>query len=331
MSSTAGAARGASASEPDAPVSDRNPPSRRLVWSALAIVYVGWGSTYVALRIMAKVIPPVLGASLRYLLAGLIMYGALAAHERRLPRLTLRQLGVVTVLALLLLVGGNGLITLAERHVPAGTAALLVASVPLWLVLLRFLTGDRPSRRVLAGLLLGFMGVALLVVHGVSNIGAGPILLVVLAAFLWALGSFFSSRSSLRATATVTAYEMLIGGVLLAATGAAFGEHWGAVVDKMTVGALLALIYLALIGSIVAFTAYLWLLDHAPLSQVSTYAYANPVVAVALGALMLGEQVTWVTVLGGAVTVAAVAIVVGGDAGRRPSATAAEELPGGGP
>jgi drug/metabolite transporter (DMT)-like permease len=189
----------------------------------------------------------------------------------------------------------------------------LVASVPLWILVIRTLAGDRPQRATLAGLAIGFVGVGVLVLRGGAQQGVtvGHMLLVVGAAACWALGSWLSGRLPLPSDASAgTALEMLIGGVVLGVISPLAGERWSSLTLHASADSLVALAYLALFGSIVAFTAYVWLLQHAPISQVSTYAYVNPIVAVALGALVLGERITVVTLLGGAIIVLAVAVVI---------------------
>jgi drug/metabolite transporter (DMT)-like permease len=299
------------------------------VWLALGVVYIAWGSTYVGIRDMDETVPPLIGAGLRYFSAGVAMYAFLAARRRTLPRIPARELGSVALVGILLLVGGNGFVSVAERHVPAGLAALLVASVPLWLLILRYLSGERPSRATLAGLGIGFVGVALLVARGGRGQGVSiPELLVVIGAALsWALGSFASSRLPMPSDAALgTALEMLIGGVVLGALGPLLGEHWASI-SHASARSLLAIAYLSTFGSILAFTAYVWLLQHASISQVSTYAYVNPAVAVVLGALLLSERITLVTVIGGLVILAAVAVVIRAERRPEPSAEDAH-LPG---
>jgi drug/metabolite transporter (DMT)-like permease len=288
-------------------------PPVRAVWSALVIVYLAWGSTYLGIRVMDRTIPPFLGAGVRYVAAGTLLLAALAAWRRRLPRIAARELASLVLISLLLLVAGNGLVTYAERHVPSGLAALLVASTPLWILVIRALAHDRPQRATLAGLAIGFVGVGLLVLRGGAQQGVsvGHMLLVVGAAACWALGSWLSGRLPMPADASAgTAYEMLIGGAVLLGLTPLSGEHWSALTEHASADSLIAVAYLALIGSILAFTAYVWLLQHAPISQVSTYAYVNPIVAVALGAIVLGERITAITLLGGAIIVLAVAVVI---------------------
>ena len=292
-------------------------------WIALIIVYVAWGSTYLGIRVMDRTIPPFLGAGVRYVCAGTVLLAAVCAWRRRLPSVSWRELGSLALVSVLLLAAGNGGVTYAERHVPSGLAALLVASVPLWILVIRTLAGDRPQRATLGGLAIGFIGVALLVARGGSqqHVSVAQMLLVVAAAACWALGSWLSGRLPMPADASAgTAIEMLIGGVALVVVSPLSGERFSALSEHASADSLLALAYLALFGSILAFTAYVWLLQHAPISQVSTYAYVNPVVAVALGALVLGERITAITLAGGAIIVLAVAVVIRSEAQRgRPS------------
>ncbi len=316
-------------SAPNAPTTDCAPAAGtaerrraappRTIWIALVIVYVAWGSTYLGIRVMDRTIPPFLGAGVRYVVAGAMMLAVVTAWRGRFPRVSGRELGSLILVSVLLLVAGNGGVTYAERHVPSGLAALLVASVPLWILVIRTLSGDRPQRATLAGLAIGFVGVGLLVVRGGAQQGVSVshMLLVVGAAASWALGSWLSGRLPLPSDASAgTALEMLIGGVLLAVISPLAGERWSSLTLHASADSLVALAYLALFGSIVAFTAYVWLLQHAPISQVSTYAYVNPIVAVALGALVLGERISAITLLGGAIIVLAVAVVIRAEAQR---------------
>jgi drug/metabolite transporter (DMT)-like permease len=308
----------------------------RSTWTALAIVYIAWGSTYVGIRVMDRTTPPLIGGAIRFLAAGALMFGFVVLRRRRLPRVSGRELASLTLVGVLLLSGGNGLVTLAERRVPAGLAALLVASMPLWVLVLRTLTGDRPRRATLVGLAIGFCGVGLLVLRGGRGHGVDVVqmLVVVGAALSWATGSFLSSKLPLPAdVAAGTAIEMMIGGAVLAGLGPLVGEHWQALSGQVSADAWIAIAYLALAGSILAFTAYVWLLQNAPISKISTYAYVNPVVAVVLAAVILGEAITPFMVLGGVVIVTAVAVVIGSESRPDPPAPAAAsvELPNAGP
>ncbi|HYH59180.1 MAG TPA: EamA family transporter [Thermoleophilaceae bacterium] len=292
---------------------------------ALGTIYVVWGSTYLAIRVMVEDIPPLLGAGARFVVAGGLLYAWVAV--RRPPsarRLTRRQLAGAAVVGVLLMVGGNGLVTVAEQEVPSGLAALLIASEPLWVILLRAGFGrERVPGTTLLSIAVGFVGVALLVLPAERPEDA-PLswsMLVVLAALLWALGSFVASRlerpPDLLAT---TAWQMLIGGGVMIALGLALGEAADLRLSDVSADAWAALIFLIFVGSIAAFTAYNWLLQHVAISTVSTYAFVNPVIAVFLGWLILSEEITGFVVLGTAVIVAAVAFVVLSPAERAPVA-----------
>jgi drug/metabolite transporter (DMT)-like permease len=293
------------------PTSASSRASNSAIWAALLVVYVAWGSTYVAIRVMDRTIPALLGAGIRYVAAGALMLAFLAVRRGALPRVSARQLASVALVGVLLLSGGNGFVTYGERHVPAGLAALLVASVPLWLVAIRLIARERLPRATLAALAIGFVGVALLVAHGRTRGVSVPQLLIIIGAALsWALGSWASSRLALPDdVAGATALEMLIGGVVLCALSPLFGERWGAL-GQASADSWLSILFLVVIGSIVAFTSYVWLLRNAPITRVSTYAYVNPAVAVALGTLLLGERITITAVIGGAVILVAVALVI---------------------
>jgi drug/metabolite transporter (DMT)-like permease len=286
------------------------------VWIALLIVYIVWGSTYLGIAISVETLPPLLSGGTRFFTAGLVLATVLTVRRGpRALRVSRRQLAGAAAVGLLLLVGGNGMVVLAESlRVPSGIAALLVATVPLLVVVYRLATGDRPRIATLAGVLVGFAGLAALILSrggggGVVTIGGA--LLVVVAATSWATGSYFSRRLSVPPDPFVaTVYEMVIGGAVLAAVGVVAGEPAKLAHTAVSGRSLLALGYLTVAGSLVAFTAYAWLLQHAPISLTATYAYVNPVVAVALGAWLLHELVTGWVLFGGGVIVLGVALVV---------------------
>jgi drug/metabolite transporter (DMT)-like permease len=292
---------------------------------ALATIYLVWGSTYLAIRVMVEDIPPLLGAGGRFLLAGSILYAWVTLRRPRAARrITRRQLVAATVVGILLMFGGNGMVTLAEEEVPSGLAALLIASEPLWVILLRAgVARERVPSTTMLSVVVGFVGVALLVLPGDRPEGAplGWSLLVVLAALLWASGSFAASRmdrpNDLLAT---TAWQMLIGGAFMTAVGLAVGEAGELQLAEISLDSALAFVFLVFVGSIAAFTAYNWLLRHVAISTVSTYAFVNPVIAVFLGWLILSEEITPFVAAGTAVIVAAVAFVVLSAAERAPAA-----------
>ncbi|GAA1153494.1 drug/metabolite transporter (DMT)-like permease [Kitasatospora gansuensis] len=283
------------------------------VWGALAIVYVVWGSTYLAIRIAVETMPPFLSAATRFITAGLLLAGLVAWRQGPAAlKVTPRQLGSAGLVGLMLLLGGNGMVVLAERDVPSGLAALLIAVVPLWLVLLRRSSGQRTSRTALAGVLLGLVGLGVLTVPGLSGeVKLTGVLLVMVGTLSWAGGSYLTSKLPMPKNVFATsAYEMIVGGLGCLAVAALRGEPQALDLATVSTRSWLALAALIVFGSLVAFTAYAWLLQNAPLPLVATYAYVNPVVAVLLGWLILSEPLSWPIVLGGAIVVAAVCLVV---------------------
>jgi drug/metabolite transporter (DMT)-like permease len=297
-------------------------PTALRVWAALGTVYVVWGSTYLAIRVMVETVPPLLGAGVRFLLAGALMLGVLLARMGwRAVRPTGRQL--VSALAVgILLPGANAVVTVAEVHVPSGLAALLIASVPLFLIVLRTVTGDRVAPASLAGVVLGFAGVALLLLPGERPDGATLLGMatVVGAAVMWASGTFSAARIDLpRHPLVSTGWQMALGGLVICVAGLLRGEAGQLHPGRFSLDSVLAFAYLVVIGSIVAFSAYAWLLRNVPVSKVGTYAYVNPAIAILLGWLILGETVTGLTLLGATIIVAAVAVVVRSESRLRPS------------
>ena len=282
-------------------------------WSALWTVYLVWGSTYLAIRVAVETLPPLLSAGVRFVTAGLVMFAWLAFRGGRARvRVGLREIGASALIGTALLLGGNGVVTIAELTVPSGLAALIIASVPLWVVVLRAVFGDRASGGTLIGAAVGFAGVGLLVGAGESSGGTvGGVLLLVLASISWASGSFFSGKLPLPGDPFVsTSVQMLTGGGALLIASLIRGELSGLEIGSFSGASLAALAYLIVFGSLVAFTAYTWLLHNAPISKVSTYAYVNPVVAVFLGWIILSETITPLMLVGAAVIVASVAFIV---------------------
>jgi drug/metabolite transporter (DMT)-like permease len=295
-------------------------PAFGLVVTALVIVYVVWGSTYLAIRIVVEQAPPMTSMGLRYLTASVVLGGILAARGglRRL-RLTRRQALGAAFLGLMLPVLGNGMVSVAEHlGAPSGVTALLIAIAPLIIVVFRVAEGDRPRGLTLLGVLAGFVGLAVLVLAGRGGAGAFPLgagLLVLFASTCWALGSYLQPRLPLPGDVFVTTvYEMLFGGAMLVVIGFVSGERFTASYDVRT---WVALAYLVVFGSVIAFTSYVWLLASAPISLVATYAYVNPVVAVFLGWLVLREAVTPAVLVGGGIVVLAVALVITAERPRR--------------
>jgi drug/metabolite transporter (DMT)-like permease len=282
------------------------------IWAALGVVYVVWGSTYLGIRIVIETMPPLLGGAMRFIAAGLVLGVVLAIrYGPSVLRLRRRELGSAVLVGILLLTFGNGGVSIAEQHISSGLTALLIASVPLWLVVFRRLAGDRPHWTTIAGVAIGFGGLSLLsLTRGGSTTGSVfGIVFVLGGACAWATGSFMSGRLRMPANPFVaTVYEMLAGGLALIVLGLARGETLR--VDAYSTRSWVALGYLVLFGSLLAFTSYVWLLGNAPISLVGTYAYVNPTVAVLLGAAILDEQVTWATAVGGAIILVGVGLVV---------------------
>ncbi len=290
-------------------------PSRAKLVTAFAAVYVLWGSTFLAIRFAVATLPPFLMAGTRHLVAGAVLYPLARLRSGEQP--TRSNWSAAALMGALLLFGGNGGVSWAEQIVPSGVAALLVATVSLWMVILDWLRpgGVRPGGRVIVGLVLGFGGLGFLV--GPSKLaGSGRVdplgaTVLVLASLSWATGSVFSRRLDLpRSPLLGTGMQSLAGGALLILVGLLTGQgaelHWGAV----SLRSMLALGYLIVFGSLLGFSAYTWLLAHAPPARVATYAYVNPVVAVFLGWALAGERLTLRTLVAAAVIVAAVVLVI---------------------
>ena len=281
------------------------------VWIALWTVYILWGSTYLGIELAAETIPPFFAAGTRFLIAGVLMLGIVAWRRGTgVLRLT-RGEAVASVIVGLLLPGANALLFVTERQVPIGLASLIIASIPLWVVLLRLAAHERPDLVSVAGLVVGFAGIALLVRPGGDSGSLAYLLLTVLGAFMWAFGSFLSPRLPVpRDPFAATAYEMLAGGIVLMAIALFVYSPHEFSPANYSARSIFGLWYLIIFGSIVGYSAYVWLLANAPIQQVATYAYVNPVIAIALGAIVLGESITWRIVGGALLVLAAVAIVV---------------------
>jgi drug/metabolite transporter (DMT)-like permease len=283
---------------------------RAKAWVPLWTVYIIWGSTYLGIELAGETIPPLFAVAVRFVVAGALM-AALAAWRRGTGvfRVTRAELAG-TILVGLLLPGANAVLFVAERRVETGLASLIIGAVPLWVVLLRFVTGERPDRLSVLGVIVGFAGVALLVRPGGHGDLEG-LLLVVLASLMWGLGSFLSARLAMPHDAlAATTLQMLVGGLALLPIGVlAYSPHQldPAHYSARSIGGFW---YLVVFGSIVGYTAYAWLLANVPIGKVSTYAYVNPVVAIALGAAVLHEHITWRILLGALVILASVALVV---------------------
>jgi drug/metabolite transporter (DMT)-like permease len=283
------------------------------LWISMAILYVVWGSTYLAIKIAIKTLPPFLMASARFLVAGAVLFAiTLRSSRREGTQLGLPQWRASAIVGAALLFGGNGGVVWAEGRIDSGVAALVIATVPLWMAIVdRIVTGERLPRASVAGLVLGFAGLALLVGRPGGHVDSLGVAVALGASLSWAAGSVYARRASLpRQPLLAAGMEMLCGGAVLLLVGVAGGELSNVHLDAISLGSAMALLYLIVIGSLVAFSAYAWLLSHAKLSLISTYAYVNPVVAVFLGWAVLSEPITGRTILASAVIVAAVALIV---------------------
>jgi drug/metabolite transporter (DMT)-like permease len=307
------------------------PASRTHLVLGFAAVYIIWGSTYLAIRFAVESFPPFLMAGTRHLTAGLLLYTFL--RLRGVPRPERRHWRSAAIIGGLLLLGGNGLVSWAEQRVPSGLAALIVASVPLWMALVQGIQKRRrPAAAVLAGLLLGLGGLLLLVLPGrfgggghVDALGAGALLL---AALSWVIGSLYARKAVMPSSTLLgIAIEMIAGGALLWIGGLAFGEGADLHLAAITSRSVLSLGYLIVFGSLIGFSAYIWLLKVSTPARVTTYAYVNPVVAVLLGWAFGGEALTMRIAASAAAIVGAVAIIIRYGGESRPPASASAPVP----
>src|SRR3569833_685643 len=308
-----------------AQTTDSRPP---FVWTALPIVYVVCGSTYLGIHFVVQTMPPMVSAGLRFVVASVLLAAVLAIKSGpRVLRVPWRRLGTAALIGLLLLTGGNGMVGVAELHMSTGLAALLIASVPLWLAAYRLATGDRPAAATLAGVLVGFGGLALLTLTRGGGTGSPlGVAIILVAALSWATGSILSSRLPMPENPfAASVYEMMAGG--LALLGLGFGRGETLQLDQVSRTSWLALAYLLVFGSLVAFASYVWLLGNAPISLVGTYAYVNPAVAVLLGVAFAGEHATWTILLGGLIIMLGVGLVVSTESGPRTKVIARRDTP----
>jgi drug/metabolite transporter (DMT)-like permease len=272
---------------------------------------------------MVETVPALLGAGVRFLVAGTLLFAWLACRASRggthldprrpARRFDRREAAAAALVGILLTAGGNGLVTVAERDIDSSLAALVIASVPLVIVLLRALSGERVGRAALLGVAFGFAGVAVLLLPRAGTRGAGllGVLLVLAASISWGAGSVTSTRLALPADPLAsTAVQMTAGGVTMVLAGLATGEASTVNLAATSLDSGLAFGYLVVFGSLAAFTAYAWLLQRVAIARVSTYAYVNPVIAVALGWGLLGERIAPTTLVGAAIIVTSVAFIV---------------------
>lgn len=291
----------------------------QLTWLSLWTVYLIWGSTYFAIAYVIESMPPLLAMGIRFLIAGILLALIISLRqgpsELKIPRAELRS---SLLMGFLLLGFGIGTVSIAQAYVPSGIVALIIAALPLWIAIFRTISGERLVKLSWLGLVIGFAGVALLLKPGsitpVSDIENSKLFLFMLLVLLgnigWALGTFLAPRFPLpKNTLVFTAYEMLAGGISLTLAGFVKGESISDFLDATT-WSWLWFIYLIIFGSIAAYTAYLWLVANAPVSLTATYAYVNPIIAVALGAIFLDELITSAYAIGGLIILVGVILVV---------------------
>jgi drug/metabolite transporter (DMT)-like permease len=287
--------------------------SRAWLWAAFIALYIAWGSTYLAIRVAIETLPPLLMAGARFLTAGGILYiGVRATGTARPSRANWFS---AVVIGAFLLLAGNGGVVWAEKTVPSGVTALLVGATPFWMVLINWLAfrAARPTWRTVLGLVLGFIGLYILVAPGgsaserIDPLGAA---LITMATLSWTIGSLYSKRANLPSSPMLASgMQMVCGGALLFAAGLVHGEFHTMHLAAVSLRSWLALAYLAIVGSLVGFSAYVYVLKHATPAKASTYAYVNPVVAVIMGWVVAGEPIGFRTLAAGVGIVAAVVLI----------------------
>lgn len=288
---------------------------RTRIWVALVALYIVWGSTYLAIRFAVETIPPFLMAGVRFLIAGLVLYVWRKAAGDPAP--TLRQWRSAVAVGVLLLLGGNGLVSWAEQHVASGIAALMVASIPLWIALIDSLrpNGSRPDWKIVLGLMIGFGGIALLIsssngINAADSLDFAGAAVLLLAALIWSYGSVYARDADMPQSSLLgTAIEMLGGAAGLFLVGTIAGEWPQVQLQDVSLSSALGLAYLIVFGSLVGFVSYSWLLRTAPLPLVSTYAYVNPVVAIFVGAWLGRELITTGIILSALIIIGSVVVI----------------------
>lgn len=289
-----------------------------LIWVGMLVLYVVWGSTYLAIAIAVDTFPPFIMAAIRFGLAGIILLTWSILRERRsFVWPTRREWRDSAIVGALLLGGGMGFVAWGEQTIPSGIAALIIATMPVWIAVLGgIFLGERLPRLAVAGILVGFAGVAILVgpsaFGGVGAMDPAGVAVILLSPIAWASGSLFAShRASLPNRPLVaTGAQMVTGGAVLAVMALVTGEWQTFDPAAISRDSFLAFVYLTIVGSLLAYTTYSWLLGVAPLPLVSTYAYVNPIVAVILGWLILQEPIDARTLIAGAIIVVAVVLIV---------------------
>jgi drug/metabolite transporter (DMT)-like permease len=292
-------------------------PKKSRVIIAFASLYLIWGSTFLGIRFAIETIPPFLMAGARFVLAGMIMYAI--ALLQGIGKSSWANWRTSLIIGACLLLAGNGGVTISEQYIDSGLAALIVAIVPIYIVLLSWATGmaPRPMPFVWLGLVGGFVGVGILLGPALrlsSNGGQHPAIgmsILLFSSFIWSAGSLYSRTAKHAASPFLTAaQQMICGGLLLLLAGAVTGETWRVHPSSMSILSLASFAYLVIIGAVVGYTAYIWLLRHCDPAKVATYAYVNPIVAVSLGAAFAGETLNMRTLIAASLIIGSVALVI---------------------
>lgn len=292
-------------------------PSKLLILSAFAALYVVWGSTYLGIRFAIETIPPLLMAGTRFLVAGIIMYAI--ARCQGGPKETLANWRTALIIGGCLLLGGNGGVTLSEKYISSGLASVVVATVPIYMAVLAWWAGvgPRPAPIVWLGLAGGLAGVAILLAPAAgfspneSSHPATGMVILLFSSFIWSAGSIYSRKTkSASPPLLLAAQQMICGGALLALAGLLVGEHHQFDARRISLLSIGAFAYLVIIGALVGYTAYIFLLRHCPPAKVATYAYVNPIVAVILGALFAGEKLGPRSIMAASLIIGSVALVI---------------------
>jgi drug/metabolite transporter (DMT)-like permease len=303
------------------------------IWAGLIVLYLVWGSTYLGIKVAVETVPPFVMGFIRFVPAGILLAGVVALRNRRtIQRPSRRALADTLIVGALLLMGGMGLVAWAEQTIPSGIAALLIALMPMWLAIfgLVFL-GERLPRAGVIGIAVGVVGVAILAwpTAGVDDLDPAGLLALLVSPICWALGAIYAARRAVLPAPALFAsgLEMIAGGLVLLVASAATGELATFDPAAVSTASWVGVLYLLLVGSLVGYTTFAWLVQVAPLPRVATYAYVNPVVAVILGAIVLQEPLSPRTWVASVVIVAAVVLIVTARARIQPAAASIEPEP----
>jgi drug/metabolite transporter (DMT)-like permease len=280
---------------------------------ALLSVYIIWGSTYLGIKIAIETFPPLLMAGIRFTIAGALLYGYVIVKERKYPKLI--EWRDTTIIGTLLLLGGNGLVVIAEQSIPTSIAAIIIATVPLWMIVIGWMmkSQTKPNRSTLFGTVLGFCGVAILMYPSHQenlHFDLFGLFLTLLAAILWSLGSIYSQKATLpSSTMLSTAMQMITGGLVLVMVGTFAGEWQHLNPEAFSSRSFFALMYLIFFGSLLGFSAYVWLLQNVSPYLASTYAFVNPIVALFLGYFFADEVLSFKALIATVFIISAVVII----------------------